>query len=160
MSNKIISFRDKTVTVLPKKKVASSIFSYLISFAVLGVIISVIVLAINKLFIFIPIPIVFYIVLWLCSTRFSWFVSQELSIKDKRLKIVHMATVNTLGGGKTTYLIGKVLSVKESVGDLILRVEDASVQEHPMKPKPCKKVRIYEYTDEAKEFIERFMEGM
>ena len=158
MSSRLANKRDVVVKILPKKKVPSSTFSYIVSFIVLGLVIVTILLAFNKMYTYIPIPVVCYILLWLLSTRYSWFVYQELSLKDNKLKIVHKATVDTLGGGKTTYLIGRILSVKLSDKDLILKVEDATSQEHPMKPKPCKKVRVYEYTDEAKEFIERFME--
>ena len=152
------SHRVNSVRILPKKKVASPTLSYLISFVVLGLIILGVVFIFKKLFIFTLIPIICYLLLWLLSTRFSWFISQELSIFNNKLKIVHIGTVSTLGGGKTTYMIGKILSVEESFGDLVIKVEDATVQEHPMKPKSCKKVRVYECNEDAKKFIKDFME--
>lgn len=154
MAKKPVSY----VKILPKKKIVSSGMCFAISFVVLGLIISCIVLAVKKLYVFIPIPVAIYLLLWLGSTGLSWFLYQEISIENKTLKVVHRSVVDTLGNGKTTYKIGKVVSMKDSFGDLILKVENATSQEHPFKPKSCKKLRIYECSDDAKELIKTFME--
>lgn len=146
------------VEITPKKKVASPAFSYSISFLVFLLVISAIVLLVKGMWEFLLIPFCAYLVLWLISRSFSWFIYQRLSIENKKLVLLVRGTIDTLGGGKTTYKIGKVLSYEILGKDLSLKVKDSTVQEHPFKAKPCKKVIIHEYNDESLDFIKKFME--
>lgn len=146
------------VLIKPTKPVVSVWFCYLISFIVLGCVISGIYFIIN-LSPFVIIPVLVYVLIELIGTRFAWYKNQELKIADKKLQVIVISVVDSLGGGKTTYSIGKILSIKEGKSKITLKVSDSTVREHPFKPKECKKVIIYDCNDEARELINKFMEG-
>ena len=141
--------------ITPKKKVIPTFIGYISAIFIIALVVCFVISIAQKNVLIIGLPLVvfavYYIIFNFC---FSWFKSAEILKRNTYIEYRVQDVVSVMGRDITSYKIKKIDSIKYTKNDIIIK-GDITVQEPMSKVKNISKVRILDYTEEVKEFLER-----
>lgn len=141
--------------IIPKKKVIPAFIGYVSAIFIIALLICFVISIAQRNVLIIGLPLivfaVYYIIFNFC---FSWFKSAEILKRNTYIEYRIQDVVSVMGRDITSYKIKKIDSIKYTKNDIIIK-GDITVQEPMSKVKNISKVRILDYTEEVKEFLEK-----
>lgn len=141
--------------ITPKKKVIPAFIGYVSAIFVIMLLVCFIISIVQRNVLIIGLPLVVFAVYYIIfNFGFSWFKSAEILKRGTYIEYRVQDVVSVLGRDITTYKIKKIDSIKYTKNDIIIE-GDITVQEPMSKVKNISKVRILDYTEEVKEFLEK-----
>lgn len=141
--------------IIPKKKVIPAFIGYVSAIFIIALLVCFVISIAQRNVLIIGLPLVvfavYYIIFNFC---FSWFKSAEILKRNTYIEYRVQDVVSVMGRDITSYKIKKIDSIKYTKNDIIIK-GDITVQEPMSKVKNISKVRILDYTEEVKEFLEK-----
>lgn len=141
--------------ITPKKKVIPAFIGYVSAIFIIALLICFIISIAQRNVLIIGLPLVVFAVYYIIfNFGFSWFKSAEILKRNTYIEYRVQDVVSVMGRDITLYKIKKIDSIKYTKNDIII-TGDITVQEPMSKVKNISKVRILDYTEEVKEFLEK-----
>ena len=141
--------------ITPKKKVIPTFIGYVSAIFIIALLICFIISIAQRNVLIIGLPLVVFAVYYIIfNFGFSWFKSAEILKRNTYIEYRVQDVVSVMGRDITSYKIKKIDSIKYTKNDIIIK-GDITVQEPMSKVKNISKVRILDYTEEVKEFLEK-----
>lgn len=141
--------------ITPKKKVIPAFIGYVSAIFIIALLICFVVSIARRNVLIIGLPLVVFAVYYIIfNFGFSWFKSAEILKRNTYIEYRIQDVVSVMGRDITLYKIKKIDSIKYTKNDIIIK-GDITVQEPMSKVKNISKVRILDYTEEVKEFLEK-----
>lgn len=141
--------------ITPKKKVIPAFIGYVSAIFIIALLICFIVSIVQRNVLIIGLPLVVFAVYYIIfNFGFSWFKSAEILKRNTYIEYKVQDVVSVMGRDITSYKIKKIDSIKYTKNDIII-TGNITVQEPMSKVKNISKVRILDYTEEVKEFLEK-----
>lgn len=141
--------------ITPKKKVIPAFIGYISAIFVIALIFCFVASIIQRNVLIIGLPLIVFAIYYIIfNFGFSWFKSAEILKRDKYIEYRLKDVVSVMGRDITSYRIKKIDSIRYTKNDIII-TGDITVQEPMSKVKNISKVRILDYTEEVKEFLEK-----
>lgn len=141
--------------ITPKKKVIPAFIGYVSAIFIIALLICFVISIAQRNVLIIGLPLVVFAVYYIIfNFGFSWFKSAEILKRNEYIEYKVQDVVSVMGRDITSYKIKKIDSIKYTKNDIIIK-GDITVQEPMSKVKNISKVRILDYTEEVKEFLEK-----
>lgn len=141
--------------ITPKKKVIPTFIGYVSAIFIIALLICFVISIAQRNVLIIGLPLVVFTVYYIIfNFGFSWFKSAEILKRNTYIEYRVQDVVSVMGRDITSYKIKKIDSIKYTKNDIIIK-GDITVQEPMSKVKNISKVRILDYTEEVKEFLEK-----
>lgn len=141
--------------IVPKKKVVPAFIGYISAIFVIALIFCFVASIIQRNVLIIGLPLIVFAIYYIIfNFGFSWFKSAEILKRDKYIEYRLKDVVSVMGRDITSYRIKKIDSIRYTKNDIII-TGDITVREPMSKVKNISKVRILDYTEEVKEFLEK-----
>ena len=141
--------------IVPKKKVVPAFIGYISAIFVIALIFCFVASIIQRNVLIIGLPLIVFAIYYIIfNFGFSWFKSAEILKRNNYIEYRLKDVVSVMGRDITSYRIKKIDSIKYTKNDIII-TGDITVQEPMSKVKNISKVRILDYTEEVKEFLEK-----
>lgn len=141
--------------IVPKKKVVPAFIGYISAIFVIALIFCFVASIIQRNVLIIGLPLIVFTIYYIIfNFGFSWFKSAEISKRNNYIEYKLKDVVSVMGRDITSYRIKKIDSIRYTKNDIII-TGDITVQEPMSKVKNISKVRILDYTEEVKEFLEK-----
>lgn len=141
--------------ITPKKKVIPAFIGYISAIFVIALIFCFVASIIQRNVLIIGLPLIVFAIYYIIfNFGFSWFKSAEILKRNTYIEYRVQDVVSVMGRDITSYKIKKIDSIKYTKNDIII-TGDITVQEPMSKVKNISKVRILDYTEEVKEFLEK-----
>lgn len=141
--------------ITPKKKVISAFIGYVSAIFIIALLICFVISIAQRNVLIIGLPLVAFTVYYIIfNFGFSWFKSAEILKRNEYIEYKVQDVISVMGRDITSYRIKKIDSIKYTKNDIIIK-GDITVQEPMSKVKNISKVRILDYTEEVKEFLEK-----
>lgn len=141
--------------ITPKKKVIPAFIGYVSAIFIIALLICFIISIAQRNVLIIGLPLIVFAVYYIIfNFGFSWFKSAEILKRSTYIEYRIQDVVSVMGRDITSYKIKKIDSIKYTKNDIIIK-GDITVQEPMSKVKNISKVRILDYTEEVKEFLEK-----
>lgn len=141
--------------IVPKKKVIPAFIGYVSAIFIIALLVCFVISIVQRNVLIIGLPLVVFAVYYIIfNFGFSWFKSAEILKKNEYIEYKVQDVVSVMGRDITSYKIKKIDSIKYTKNDIIIK-GDITVQEPMSKVKNISKVRILDYTEEVKEFLEK-----
>lgn len=141
--------------ITPKKKVIPTFIGYVSAIFIIALLICFIISIAQRNVLIIGLPLIVFAVYYIIfNFGFSWFKSAEILKRSTYIEYRVQDVVSVMGRDITSYKIKKIDSIKYTKNDIIIK-GDITVQEPMSKVKNISKVRILDYTEEVKEFLEK-----
>lgn len=141
--------------ITPKKKVIPAFIGYVSAIFIIALLICFVISIAQRNVLIIGLPLVVFTVYYIIfNFGFSWFKSAEILKRNTYIEYRVQDVVSVMGRDITSYKIKKIDSIKYTKNDIIIK-GDITVQEPMSKVKNISKVRILDYTEEVKEFLEK-----
>lgn len=141
--------------ITPKKKVIPAFIGYVSAIFIIALLVCFVISIAQRNVLIIGLPLVVFAVYYIIfNFGFSWFKSAEILKRNTYIEYRVQDVVSVMGRDITSYKIKKIDSIKYTKNDIIIK-GDITVQEPMSKVKNISKVRILDYTEEVKEFLEK-----
>lgn len=141
--------------IIPKKKVIPTFIGYVSAIFIIALLVCFVISIAQRNVLIIGLPLVVFAVYYIIfNFGFSWFKSAEILKRNTYIEYRVQDVVSVMGRDITSYKIKKIDSIKYTKNDIIIK-GDITVQEPMSKVKNISKVRILDYTEEVKEFLEK-----
>lgn len=141
--------------IVPKKKVVPAFIGYISAIFVIALIFCFVASIIQRNVLIIGLPLIVFAIYYIIfNFGFSWFKSAEILKRNNYIEYRLKDVVSVMGRDITSYRIKKIDSIRYTKNDIII-TGDITVQEPMSKVKNISKVRILDYTEEVKEFLEK-----
>lgn len=141
--------------ITPKKKVIPAFIGYVSAIFIIALLICFVISIAQRNVLIIGLPLVVFAVYYIIfNFGFSWFKSAEILKRNEYIEYKVQDVISVMGRDITSYKIKKIDSIKYTKNDIII-TGDITVQEPMSKVKNISKVRILDYTEEVKEFLEK-----
>lgn len=141
--------------ITPKKKVIPAFIGYVSAIFIIALLICFVISIAQRNVLIIGLPLVVFTVYYIIfNFGFSWFKSAEILKRNTYIEYRVQDVVSVMGRDITSYKIKKIDSIKYTKNDIIIK-GDITVQESMSRVKNISKVRILDYTEEVKEFLEK-----
>lgn len=141
--------------IVPKKKVIPTFIGYVSAIFIIALLVCFVISIAQRNVLIIGLPLVVFAVYYIIfNFGFSWFKSAEILKRNTYIEYRVQDVVSVMGRDITSYKIKKIDSIKYTKNDIIIK-GDITVQEPMSKVKNISKVRILDYTEEVKEFLEK-----
>ncbi len=141
--------------ITPKKKVIPTFIGYVSAIFIIALLVCFVISIAQRNVLIIGLPLVVFAVYYIIfNFGFSWFKSAEILKRNTYIEYRIQDVVSVMGRDITSYKIKKIDSIKYTKNDIIIK-GDITVQEPMSKVKNISKVRILDYTEEVKEFLEK-----
>lgn len=141
--------------ITPKKKVIPTFIGYVSAIFIIALLVCFVISIAQRNVLIIGLPLVVFAVYYIIfNFGFSWFKSAEILKRNTYIEYRVQDVVSVMGRDITSYKIKKIDSIKYTKNDIIIK-GDITVQEPMSKVKNISKVRILDYTEEVKEFLEK-----
>ena len=141
--------------IVPKKKVVPAFIGYVSAIFIIALLVCFVISIAQRNVLIIGLPLVVFAVYYIIfNFGFSWFKSAEILKRNTYIEYRVQDVVSVMGRDITSYKIKKIDSIKYTKNDIIIK-GDITVQEPMSKVKNISKVRILDYTEEVKEFLEK-----
>lgn len=141
--------------ITPKKKVVPAFIGYISAIFVIALVFCFVASIIQRNVLIIGLPFIVFVIYYIIfNFGFSWFKSAEILKRNNYIEYRLKDVVSVMGRDITSYRIKKIDSIKYTKNDMII-TGDITVQEPMSKVKNISKVRILDYTEEVKEFLEK-----
>lgn len=141
--------------IIPKKKVVPAFIGYISAIFVIALIFCFVASIIQRNVLIIGLPLIVFAIYYIIfNFSFSWFKSAEILKRNNYIEYRLKDVVSVMGRDITSYRIKKIDSIRYTKNDIII-TGDITVQEPMSKVKNISKVRILDYTEEVKEFLEK-----
>lgn len=141
--------------IIPKKKVIPTFIGYVSAIFIIALLVCFVISIAQRNVLIIGLPLVVFVVYYIIfNFGFSWFKSAEILKRNTYIEYRVQDVISVMGRDITSYKIKKIDSIKYTKNDIIIK-GDITVQEPMSKVKNISKVRILDYTEEVKEFLEK-----
>lgn len=141
--------------IVPKKKVVPAFIGYISAIFIIALIFCFVASIIQRNVLIIGLPLIVFAIYYIIfNFGFSWFKSAEILKRNNYIEYRLKDVVSVMGRDITSYRIKKIDSIRYTKNDIII-TGDITVQEPMSKVKNISKVRILDYTEEVKEFLEK-----
>lgn len=141
--------------ITPRKKVIPTFIGYVSAIFIIALLICFVISIAQRNVLIIGLPLIVFAVYYIIfNFGFSWFKSAEILKRSTYIEYRVQDVVSVMGRDITSYKIKKIDSIKYTKNDIIIK-GDITVQEPMSKVKNISKVRILDYTEEVKEFLEK-----
>lgn len=141
--------------ITPRKKVIPTFIGYVSAIFIIALLVCFVISIAQRNVLIISLPLVVFVVYYIIfNFGFSWFKSAEILKRNTYIEYRVQDVVSVMGRDITSYKIKKIDSIKYTKNDIIIK-GDITVQEPMSKVKNISKVRILDYTEEVKEFLEK-----
>lgn len=141
--------------ITPKKKVIPAFIGYVSAIFIIALLVCFVISIAQRNVLIIGLPLVVFAVYYIIfNFGFSWFKSAEVLKRNTYIEYRVQDVVSVMGRDITSYKIKKIDSIKYTKNDIIIK-GDITVQEPMSKVKNISKVKILDYTEEVKEFLEK-----
>lgn len=141
--------------ITPRKKVIPTFIGYVSAIFIIALLVCFVISIAQRNVLIIGLPLVVFAVYYIIfNFGFSWFKSAEILKRNTYIEYRVQDVVSVMGRDITSYKIKKIDSIKYTKNDIIIK-GDITVQEPMSKVKNISKVRILDYTEEVKEFLEK-----
>lgn len=141
--------------ITPRKKVIPTFIGYVSAIFIIALLVCFVISIAQRNVLIIGLPLVVFVVYYIIfNFGFSWFKSAEILKRNTYIEYRIQDVVSVMGRDITSYRIKKIDSIKYTKNDIIIK-GDITVQEPMSKVKNISKVRILDYTEEVKEFLEK-----
>lgn len=141
--------------IIPKKKVIPTFIGYVSAIFIIALLVCFVISIAQRNVLIIGLPLIVFVVYYIIfNFGFSWFKSAEILKRNEYIEYRVQDVVSVMGRDITSYKIKKIDSIKYTKNDIIIK-GDITVQEPMSKVKNISKVRILDYTEEVKEFLEK-----
>lgn len=141
--------------IVPKKKVVPAFIGYISAIFVIALIFCFVASIIQRNVLIIGLPLIVFAIYYIIfNFGFSWFKSAEILKRNNYIEYRLKDVVSVMGRDITSYRIKKIDSIRYTKNDIII-TGDITVREPMSKVKNISKVRILDYTEEVKEFLEK-----
>lgn len=141
--------------IVPKKKVVPAFIGYISAIFIIALVFCFVASIIQRNVLIIGLPLIVFVIYYIIfNFGFSWFKSAEILKRNNYIEYKLKDVVSVMGRDITSYRIKKIDSIRYTKNDIII-TGDITVQEPMSKVKNISKVRILDYTEEVKEFLEK-----
>lgn len=141
--------------IVPKKKVVPAFIGYISAIFIIALVFCFVASIIQRNVLIIGLPLIVFVIYYIIfNFGFSWFKSAEILKRNNYIEYKLKDVVSVMGRDITSYRIKKIDSIRYTKNDMII-TGDITVQEPMSKVKNISKVRILDYTEEVKEFLEK-----
>lgn len=141
--------------ITPRKKVIPTFIGYVSAIFIIALLVCFVISIAQRNVLIIGLPLVVFAIYYIIfNFGFSWFKSAEILKRNTYIEYRVQDVVSVMGRDITSYKIKKIDSIKYTKSDIIIK-GDITVQEPMSKVKNISKVRILDYTEEVKEFLEK-----